>query len=435
MINVSLATKTAWASEKSQKTYDINIDGVHCDNEHIVDGSIGMTDSILASNSLEFVGCIARKFEFTTDMALTTNLKGKAISCTCKAGTTESIPLFSGYIDESKREGMKGFKKVVAYDLLYTLSKIDASDWWNSLGTQTLISAFIKLIQDFNIPCDISDVPFVNSTMKCFGGVFRSAKNMSVLDILKQFCQINGCMGYIKPDGKFAIKYINATRQLAVYPSESIFPNDYIYPSDYQGGGVAPTVLPYYQSLEYEDYTVKLIDKVIIRNTSEDIGVSYPYSGNNGYIIQGNIFAFNQTGTDLLTICENIYNVVKDANFRPFRGKQMSYPWIETGDTITYYDIDADGNSYDITFLIMNRNVKGGGMLWDTFSADGDEEQSVFITDLKAQLADMQEQIDSVKETPDISLYGMVSVEYTTPIEAPTLGGYESTINGIAEEV
>ena len=434
MIDVSATTKQAWASGLTQKKYSIYFEGGYCDNAHIIDGSVNMSESILSSDSLEFVGCISRKFEFKTDMMLNMNLKGKIISCSCQAGMTEHIPLFYGYIDESKKEGMKGFKKIVAYDLLYSLSKVDATDWWNNLGAQTLISAFNKLTRDFSIPCS-ADVTFVNATMMCFGGIFRKVKQLSVLDVLKQICQINGCMGYMNPNGAFAVKYINATRQLAVYPSDSIFPNDYIYPSDYQGGGVTPTALPYYQSLEYEDYTVKLIDQVIVRNTSEDIGVCYPYTGNNGYIIQGNIFAFNQTGTALLHICENIYNVVKNANFRPFRGKQMSYPWIETGDSVTYYDIDDEGNSVDVTFLIMSRIVSGGGMLWDTFSAEGNEEQDIFITDLNAQLADLQEQIDSVKETPDGSLYGMVSVEYTTPIETPTLGGYEDTVNGIATEV
>ena len=287
-----------------------------------------------------------------------------------------------------------------------------------------------------NIPCNMSDITFVNSTMMCFGGIYRKAKQLSVLDVLKQICQINGCVGYITPNGTFAVKYLNVTRQLAIYPADSVLPNDYIYPSDYTGGGVTPTIMPYYKSLEYEDYTVKLIDKVIIRNTSEDLGVFYPYTGDNAYIIQGNIFVFNQTGTALLHIAENIYNVVRNANFRPFEGVQRSFPWLETGDSVTYYDVNDEGDYVEVTFLIMNRTVSGGSMLWDNFSADGDESQQIFITDLNAQLADLQEQIDDIRpDTPDGSLHGMVTVEFTQPIESPTLGGIEEAVSGIATEI
>ena len=80
--------------------------------------------------------------------------------------------------------------------------------------------------------------------------------------------------------------------------------------------------------------------------------------------------------------------------------------------------------------------MNGDQMMWDTFSADGEQDQRIFITDLQAQINDLQEQInENAEDTPNGSLYGMVAVEYTQPIETPTLGGYESSVSGIATEV
>ena len=74
-------------------------------------------------------------------------------------------------------------------------------------------------------------------------------------------------------------------------------------------------------------------------------------------------------------------------------------------------------------------------MMWDSYSADGEQDQRIFITDLRAEIEDLQNQIEDLQDTEDGSLYGMVTLEYTSPIETPTLGGYESSISGIATEV
>ena len=437
MITVSEATKTAWASEKSHKEIKITVGNTVISNEDIKADSYGISESIMSSDSLEFVGCIATKFEFVTSAFNNVNLKGKNISVQIRADSTDWIPKFAGVIDEAKKEGMQGLKRVVAYDVFYRLSQTDACDWWNSLGVTTLIAAFKQFMTDFNVAYNSAAISFVNSGITCYGGSKRQAKKLTALQFLQAVCQINGCVGYTDGYGRFGVKYIDAIAQQRLYPADSLFPSDFIYPSDYDGGSVGfSTIIPYYQELEYEDYSIKQIDKVTLRNKSEDVGVSYPYAGSNNYIIQGNIFAFDQSGSDLLDIAQSIYNVVKNANFRPFTGKQMSFPWLECGDKVTYYDIDDNGNTVEVGFIVMSRKMSGDQMMWDSFSAEGEQDQRIFITDLQAQIEDLQNQIDDLSgDTPNGSLYGMVAVEYTQPIETPTLGGYEESISGIATEV
>ena len=437
MINVSEATKTAWASELSHKDFKVTVGSTVIGNDDIVANSFSVSESIISSDSLEFVGCISAKIEFLTAAFNNVNLKGRKISVQIRADETDWLDVFTGTIDESKKEGMRGLKRVVAYDLFYRLSQINVTDWWNALGVTTLISAFRKFADDHDVPLNSAAISFVNSQLKCFGGTRRQARELTGLGFLQQVCQINGCVGYVDGLGRFGIKYIDAIAQQRLYPADSLFPSDFIYPSDYDGGSVGvSTPIPYYQSLEYEDYSIKQISKVTIRNTSDDVGIVYPYSGDNNYIIQGNIFAFDQTGSDLLEAAEKIFDVVKNANFRPFSGKQMAFPWLECGDKVTYYDIDDNGNTVEVGFIIMSRKMSGGQMMWDTFSAEGEQDQRIFITDLQAQIEDLQNQIEDMQEeTPSGSLFGLVNVEYTQPIETPTIGGIEESVNGIVTEV
>lgn len=437
MINVSEATKVAWATGVIDKDIKINIGGTVITADRIVGGSFALNESIMASDSLEFVGCIAKSCSFQTDALNNVNLKGKTCSVQIRAGLTDWITVFTGTIDESKKRGSKGLKDITAYDVFYRLSQTDATEWWNGLSVGTLISSFRAFMEHFNVSYNPSAISFVNSAITCYGGTLRQAKKLTALQFLQAVCQINGCVGYTDGLGRFGVKYIDAIAQQRLYPAPSLFPSDFIYPSDYDGGSVGvSTPIPYYQSLEFEDYSIKQIDKVTIRNKSEDVGASYPYSGSNNYIIQGNIFAFDQSGTDLIDMAERIYNVVKNANFRPFNGKQMSFPWLECGDKVTYYDIDDNGNTVEVGFIVMSRKMSGDQMMWDTFSAEGEQDQRIFITDLQAQIEDLQNQIDDLSgDTPNGSLFGMVAVEYTQPIETPTLGGIEEAISGIATEI
>ena len=436
MIPVSNTTKVAWSDGHSYKTLEIHIGTTVLYNKDILSNSFSITEAIMASDSLEFVGCIAKKCEFDTDAFNNINLKGRGFHVFLRAGLTETLTVFTGFIDEAKKSGMKGYKHIVAYDQFYKLSQTDATEWWNSLGTMTIRNCFGKFVRDFNLAYNPSAISFVNSNFVSFGGSKRKAKKLTALDFLMQLCQINGCIGYNDGQGRFGIRYIDAIAQQRLYPADSLFPSDFIYPSDYDGGSIGEyTQIPYYQSLEYEDYSIKQIDKVTIRKTSEDIGVCYPYAGDNNYIIQGNIFAFDLPSSDMLTMAENIYNVVKNANFRPFDGKSFAMPWLECGDKVAYYDLDDNGVQQTINFIIMSRQMSGDQMMWDSYSADGEQDQRIFITDLRAEIEDLQNQIEDLQDTADGSLYGMVTLEYTSPIETPTLGGYESSISGIATEV
>jgi hypothetical protein len=409
MVTVTNETKEAWASESSQKHIRIQIIGVgYISENEIAQGSFSMSESIMSSNSIEFVGCIARKITFTTSAFTTLNLKNKRIKAWVQANDTEEIQVFNGIIDESKKQSTKGLKDIVAYDDLYRLSQVDASSWWNSLGKTTIGDTVYSFFDTFH------ETGFLigglwNWAKPCFGGTKRKVTRFTCLDYLMQLCQINGVIGYMDGSGIFSIKHLRTS---------------------------TTTEIPYFRVFDYADYSVKAIERVTIRNGSEDAGVSYPYSGQNTYIIQGNIFAFDQTASDLLEMAEGVFREVEGISYKPFEAGHNAYPYLECGDIVRYIDYDDEGVLQTVDCYVMSRILSGDQDMWDDYSAEGEQDQRIFITDLQAQLNDLQNEVDEEQDpTPDGSLYGMVLVEYTYPIEEPTMGGIEDSVSGIVTEV
>ena len=254
MLNVSNATKQAWASETSQKDITILILGegiIHADS--IKAGSFTITESIISSSTFEAVGCIAKRLEFTTDGYNRPVLKNKLIYASIKANDTENINVFAGYVDSGVKESRRGLKKVVAYDMFYNLSNIDVTDWWNNLGEMTLLEALQNFALTYHFGL-AENIDLINASLPCFGGTKRQVKQLSGLGFLQHVCQINGCFGYFNGTGLFDVKYIATRTQHKLYPSQSLFPSPTIFPSSTESdGSYVATVIDYYKELKYED--------------------------------------------------------------------------------------------------------------------------------------------------------------------------------------
>ena len=71
--------------------------------------------------------------------------------------------------------------------------------------------------------------------------------------------------------------------------------------------------------MSYEDYTVKAIEKVQIRQSDRDVGVIYPDSttATNTYAVQGNLLLTTGTEANLKTVVQNLYNVLKNVTYTP----------------------------------------------------------------------------------------------------------------------
>ena len=108
-------------------------------------------------------------------------------------------------------------------------------------------------------------------------------ESMSGKEVLSCICEINGCMGHMGRDGKFHYIYLEQNIQ-GLYPRNDLYPADDLFPRDPKSNRIGKDL---YITAEYEDFLVKTINKLQIREQKNDIGVIVG-TGDNAYVIEDN---------------------------------------------------------------------------------------------------------------------------------------------------
>lgn len=411
-MKVSAATKQAYKSNSIHKELTLEFPnlGLTIPHKNIYYESMRLKESIMDSNRVEFVGCIASAFEIQV-YGVNEKLKNELIRASIKTEGTEIIKLFEGYVDSAKMQSNKNYKKITAYDVLYTKGEIDVANWYKSLT----FPITLKNLRDslFNY-IGITQAPITLPNDSVMIDRQYDPKSLKSLNVIKAICQINGAFGIINRNGLFEYRILAQNIIDAVYPSVSLFPSTGLFPADPNvamavaerlADEVEAEAFSFYRNVDFEEYEVKPVDKITIRESEEDAGITYG-TGENNYIIQSNIFAYGLSKDVLQQIAKNIYKNVRGVSFRPFTSSNNGLPWVECGvDAVTYYvtdptgtgvmplsdNTDASENMNVASFYVFDRELTGIQALKDSYSAQGEEYQSEFITDL-------QTQIDTIKK-------------------------------------
>lgn len=366
--------------------------------EQIHSESMRLSESLIEKDSMEFVGCIASKFKIRVN-GLKEDIKGKKITATISTENTqdEPITLFHGVVDSAVKQSNKQIKEIVAYDELYTKGNIDLSAWYKSLkfpitlkDLRDSLFGYIGIEQvETSLPND--DVAISKQ---------YDPNSLQALAVIKAVCQINGAMGIINRNNKFEYRILGGINEIP-YPSTTLFPSSHLFPAnpavalaaaERVAKDISAETFSFYKKVEYEEYEVKPIDKVTIRQTENDAGVTYG-TGTNNYIIQGNMFTYGLPTSTLITIAQRIYDSIGGFSYYPFTSDNNGLPFLECGlDAANYYMIDYEASTPDNTvykqqsYYILNRELSGIQNLRDSYSAKGEEYQSEFVTDLQTQI-------------------------------------------------
>lgn len=390
MLNVSRETIEAYLKDGVHKTLRVVFPELNMEftNDSIVKDSLSLSEGINSGSSIEFVGCLSSSLKIKI-YNVNTKLKGKKIELYIKAGDTEEIPLFKGIVDSATIQAERAFKEIIAYDYLYTAGQKDIATWYNNLSYPASLGSIRRSLMSY-IGLNYADRNLANDGIVIPEKKYSNVSSLKALTVLKSICQINGCFGIQNRSGLFEFKYLKGAYD-RLFPSLETFPGLNVYTavgSDSDLDRIGYFDFESYKSMEYEEFEVKPVEKVQIRDTEEDPGYTYG-TGTNKYIIQSNIFAFDLPDSDLQTIATNIYNNIKTIIYHPCNIENIGLPFIECGDIVTYDIVKhyGDSGNYNVsTFIILSRTLKGEQLLFDTYIAEGEEEQKEFITDIQAQL-------------------------------------------------
>lgn len=269
------------------------------------------------------------------------------------AGNRTKVGVF--YAEKPTRTKRNSYK-VTAYD---TMSKLDAdfSGWLHANQAQ-----FPKTIwQLVQLACQRAGVTLASSSLPINGSYSVQAfyaDDLTCRQIISWAAEAAGCYAHMNADGKLQFLTYTDKRSTA-----KITPD-----------GASNSTAYYADSLSYEDYTVKAIEKVQIRQSDSDVGVIYPDSttATNTYAVQGNLLLTTGTEANLKTVAQNLYNVLKSVTYTPCKVSVPSSSGLACGQIV--HVKDARGREFD-TYL-MSATISSGKASFESVGSASRESSS-----------------------------------------------------------
>lgn len=380
-------------------------------NENLDTQSIELTESLCSESELKFGCCESSRLKFKcSDVAV--SLTGKWITASIVLDSHEDAPFVVGTykVESDKLTADRMHREVVAYDAMRDIINSSMIEWYNSVfpsGNERVpmhsfrqkfadhfgleqAGAVGNVLEDGTLSLDlVNDRVYLSKTIQVGEGTetdngteqvsILKESSLSGLDVISAICEINGCFCHINRKGELEYVYLKQDT-MGLYPSETLYPGhapDYLpqaktlnlYPQEPDSFEIKRSCCA---SCKYEDYLVKPITKLQIRQNEDDVGCVYPEGeiskDDNCYIIEDNFLVYGKGAEELAQIAANIFRKITDIIYRPFSAEVRGNPCVETGDAIrisTKYDI--------IESYVLNRTMKGGHGLMGSISSQGAE--------------------------------------------------------------
>lgn len=357
-----------------------------------------LTESLCSEQELTFGSCEAAMIKFTVSNTFLP-MKGRWMTVRMSLGGHTDVPLqFGRYkVDSDTPTADRTCRDVVAYDALYDILNADVAAWYNTVfpshkeqqkdkdGKTTTVTVYdpvtMKKFRDSffkHFGIEQADIDLINDNMSIEKTVAVTAssetssdteesstigESMSGKEVLSCICEINGCMGHMGRDGTFHYIYLEQEIQ-GLYPRNDLYPADDLFPRNPKSTQIGKG---FYVTATYEDYLVKTIDKLQIREQKNDIGVIVG-TGDNTYVIEDNFLVYGKGTKELKSIANNVLSKIRGIVYRPFTADCKGNPCLEVGDAVrlpTRYEL--------IESYILKRTLKGIQALRDDLEADGEE--------------------------------------------------------------
>nr|DAV78761.1 MAG TPA: endosialidase chaperone [Caudoviricetes sp.] len=444
----------------------ISDDGkIHITNTEFHEEEFELTESLCSQSELTFGAIEAGSVKFKVSNIFLP-MKGKWLTARMTIGGHTDQPFligrFKGYSDTPTAD--RKYRDVVAYDALYDILNADVAAWYNTVfpshkeqqtdkdGNKTTVTVYDPVtmkqfrnsfFKHFGI--EQADIILVNDGMSIEKTVAVTAssetssdteesstigESMSGKEVLSCICEINGCMGHMGRDGKFHYIYLEQEIQ-GLYPRNDLYPADDLFPRNPKSTQIGKG---FYVTATYEDYLVKTIDKLQIREQKNDIGVIVG-TGDNAYVIEDNFLVYGKGSKELKEIAKNILSKIRGIIYRPFTADCKGNPCLEVGDAVripTKYEL--------IESYIFKRTLKGIQALRDDLEADGEECRTSkangiqrSILQLKGKSNVLERTIEKTQSTIEVKERKLISQITQTATEIRT--EVKNTADGLSSRI
>lgn len=244
------------------------------------------------------------------------------------AGGREKIGVFRAV---KPTKASRNTYKVYAYDAVSRLDGIQ-STWLRSIQGQFPMSLW-AFAQAVAARCGVT---IANTALPANGSYQVQAfyaDDLTGRQLLAWVAQAAGCFLRANADGALEFAWYADRRDIVIGPGEGAAASTLLADStgallqDADGyyllaaaAADADGVTPYYDgTLSYEDYTCAVIDKVQIRQSSDDVGVVFPAdeAGTNALTIEGNLLLTTSTDAALRPVAQALYAQMQAVEYTP----------------------------------------------------------------------------------------------------------------------
>nr|DAJ44704.1 MAG TPA: tail protein [Caudoviricetes sp.] len=349
MLNIPNDLKQKYTGDLLPPDVVLNIAGTTYTNKDFTSGSLKIKESLCSKDTLDLTSVEASTLKVTIakENGNVTGLIGKRV--TVKQGALD----LGVYTIVDAKLSTDYTTDIECFDDLKKFVDTDVSDWWNTqlVFPLTLKDLLIKLCERVGVLTELPNA-WTNSDMQ----VTKTAyfQNLKASELLGYIQEASGTFFRMSRSGK--LKAISPNKTPTEIPFTRLF-ND---------ATISDTVTP-------------AIEKLAIKSSEKDLGVSSGKADGNTYLILANPLLFGPSTAQMKSISDKLFPAYKWQAYKPCKASYKSLPYLEVGDWVkitTFKGIAA-------TFPIFSRELSDINLIADTVETKGKKEQKKTVSSAK----------------------------------------------------
>lgn len=349
MLNISNDLKQKYTGDLLPPDVVLNIAGTAYTNKDFTSGSLKIKESLCSKDTLDLTSVEASSLKVTiaNEDGNVKGLAGKRVSA--KQGELD----LGVYTITNAKLSTDYTTDIECYDDLKKFVDTDVSDWWNTqlVFPLSLKDLLIKLCERVGVQTELPNT-WTNSDMQVTKTTYF--QNLKASELLGYIQEASGTFFRMSRSGKL----------------KAISPNK------------TPTEIPYtrlYNDATISDTVTPAIEKLAIKSSEKDLGVSSGKADGNTYLILANPLLFGLSTVQMKSISDKLFPAYKWQAYKPCKASYKSLPYLEVGDWVKVTTFKGSV----ATFPILSRELSDINLISDTVEAKGKKEQKKTVSSAK----------------------------------------------------